>query len=93
MNLEELKRPLDEIAESLEFQLARNLDLPTRVALAANQSRIESALAALPAILAKLEAAQRLRLCIKAWIESVPEYSQLAKNLEEALAAFDKEQQ
>jgi len=42
---------------------------------------------------AKLEAAQRLRLCIKAWIESVPEYSQLAKNLEEALAAFDKEQQ
>ena len=44
------------------------------------------------ALLAKLEAAQRLRLCIKAWIESVPEYSQLAKNLEEALAAFDKEQ-
>ena len=44
------------------------------------------------ALLAKLEAAQRVRLCIKAWIESVPEYSQLAKNLEEALAAFDKEQ-
>lgn len=48
---------------------------------------------AFPAIVAKLEAAQRLRLCIKAWIESVPEYSQLAKNLEESLAAFDKEQQ
>lgn len=87
MNLEELKRKIDEFQDATR-SCAIHGDME---AYAEEVEATKDAL--LTAILAKLEAAQRLRLCIKAWIESVPEYSQLAKNLEEALAAFDKEQQ